>query len=123
MRKVLFVPLILVVLAAVGVIGAYFVRYSRAPRVTLINASGRDVFDVELRHGNVVTPVPALRFSHATTVEIHGEFSESGTRVSWSDSLGAYSDGAEDYVENIGFYHSRVVLVPGGTVTAIYGID
>ncbi len=111
------------VVAGVAYFALQLIRYQRPPRVTLINATGGEVFEVELTHGEVVTSVPALRNHFAATVEITSQFGESATSVSWSDSSGRHSDTADDYVEHIGIYHSRILLTPDGRAEAVVVLE
>ena len=94
--------------------------YFSPPRVTVINATGKDISDVTVSLGSAQQQMPDMKDGHARTVPVRGRFSECSTHVSWTDFAGKHEESAGDYVENYGFYHATVVLTPDRKAKAIY---
>lgn len=104
------------------------IEYYRPPRVTVMNATGGDIFDitvgpsVDVKRPSSVVRMADLKDGQARTVRLTTQFSESSTHVSWSDSTGRHEGRADDYIEGCGLYHSRVVLTPDRKVKAIFEV-
>jgi len=96
--------------------------YFGPPRVTIMNATGNEISDVTVSLRAVKRRVPDLKDGQAVTVSIAGRFAPCSTHVSWTDSMGRHEGRADDYVQNYGFCHARVVLTPDRKVRAIYEI-
>ena len=115
----------------IGALGAWLgfplateaVDYFGTPRVTVMNATGDDISAVTVTLGSVRQRLSDLKDGHAKTVTVRGQFGECSTRVSWSDSIGAHDESANDYMENHGFYHAKIVLTPDRKAKAIYEIQ
>jgi len=111
---------------AVGIVatqlGLPIVKYFGSPHVTLINTTGNSISDVKISLGAATQQVPELKNGQAVTVPITGQFSECSTHVSWTDSTGRHDENVDDYMENSGGYHSKVVLTPERKAKAIYEI-
>jgi hypothetical protein len=98
------------------------VDYFGLPRVTVMNATGGDIYDVTVALGSVQQRLPDMKDGHARTVKMCGHFSEGSTHVSWTDSIGKHEESAGDYMESCGFYHAKIVLTPDRKAKTIYEI-
>ncbi len=99
-----------------------WLRYFAAPTVTVINATGDTMSNVRVSLGNASSIIRELKNGRQATVSIHGKFGESSTHVHWTDSQGTNNAIADDYMENIGFYRSTVVITPDKKAKAIYAV-
>jgi len=91
------------------------------PKVTVINATGDDIANVMISLGTIQRKVPDLNDGQAVTVSIQGRFGEASPHIAWIDSSGEHEDTADEYMESYGFYHAKVILMPGGKARAIHG--
>jgi len=126
MKKPMKLILVGLIGIAVGVvatqIGLPIVKYFGSPHVTLMNATGDSISNVTISLGTVKRQIPELNNGQAVTVPIRGQFSECSTHVSWTDSTGSHAENTDDYMENSGGYHAKVVLTPDRKATAIYEV-
>ncbi|MDF7802042.1 hypothetical protein P4C99_21400 [Pontiellaceae bacterium B1224] len=95
-------------------------RYFSAPTVTVINATGETMQDVQVSLGNATADIGELRKRQKATVSVYGEFGESSTHIDWTDSEGRNNSSADDYMENRGTYQSTVVITSDKQALAIY---
>ena len=96
------------------------ITYFGPPRVTLMNATGKEISDVTVILGTVTNRMPDLKDGHARTIEMSGRFGECSTRIGWTDTEGRHAESAGDYMESCGFYHAKIVLTPDRKAKAIY---
>jgi hypothetical protein len=91
-------------------IGLPILKRFSPPRVTLINATGDPISDVTIYLGEAKQHFSKLNDRQKITTSINGDFGESSTRVSWTDSTGNHDEKADDYMECNGNSHSTVLL-------------
>lgn len=96
-----------------------YLRYFTAPTVTVINATGETMLDVQVMLGSASADIGDLKNKRQATVSVHGKFGESSTHIHWMDSEGKNSASADDYMENRGIYQSTVVITPDDKAIAI----
>ena len=97
-----------------------WLRYFAAPTVTIINATGATMYDVKVSLGNASSVIGEVKNGKRATVSIHGKFGEAATHVHWTDSQGTNNSIADDYMEDIGFYQSTLVITPDKKAKAIH---
>lgn len=94
--------------------------YFGSPRITVINLTGETIHDISVNLGPVETKLEPIKERQFRTVKIKESFPESATVIEWSDSAGTYRVSADDYVEDYGFYHSKIILSPEREPIVIY---
>jgi hypothetical protein len=97
-------------------------RYFAHPQVTLVNATGVVIQSATVSLGGASEEIVDLNDGRSIAVPIKGNFAECSTHVKWRDSGGTHEAGGQDYMENYGFYHSTIILMPGGQAKSIHEV-